>query len=301
MNPRLTILFAGSGAFGLPTLRALAERHDVRRVYTQPDRPAGRGKKLTPTPVAAWAMSAGLDVVRTANFNAEELPAADAVVVIAFGQKIGQGQANAPRLGAMNLHASLLPKYRGAAPIHHALVNGETVVGNSVIRLAERMDAGDVLGQSELAVEPSETTGELHDRLADDGPGLVLRVLDELAAGTNVARAQDDAQATAAPKLSRDDARLDFAAGATAVAARINGLSPWPGCRVSVEGHDLTLLRAAAEPGAGDPGVIDADGRIGTGDGRVRVLELQPSGKRPMDLKTYRNGRPWPAGAVVSV
>ena len=299
MPDRLEILFAGSGAFGVPTLKALAERHQVVRVYTQSDKPAGRGKKLQATPIADWAAERGLDVVKTPKFNDEALPEADALVVIAFGQKISQDQANHARLGAMNLHASLLPKYRGAAPIHHALLAGETIVGNSVIRLAERMDAGAVLGHSVLAVKASETTGELHDRLADDGPELMLRVIDELHAGTNVEREQDESQSTAAGKLSREDARLDFTRSAVALANQINALSPWPGCRVEIDGQPVTLLRAAAEPGSAAPGELDADGLIGTADGRLRVLDLQPAGKRPMDLKTYRNGRPWPAGARV--
>jgi methionyl-tRNA formyltransferase len=299
MTSDLDILFAGSGAFGVPTLRALADRHRVARVYTQPDQPAGRGKKLKPTPIADVANELGLEVVRTPRFNDEPLPEADALVVIAFGQKISQSQANHPRLGAMNLHASRLPRYRGAAPIHHALLNGETVVGNTVIRLADRMDAGAMLGQSEVAVNASETTGELHDRLADDGPGLVLKVLDDLAAGRAIERPQDESQATAAPKLSREDARLDFTRPATAVAATINGLSPWPGCRVSVAGHTLKLLRALATPGQGEPGLLDDDGTIATPDGRVRILELQPDGKPAMPLDAYRNGKPWPAGEPV--
>ena len=300
MVNRLKIIFAGSGAFGLPTLKALAERHEVAAVYTQPDRPAGRGKKLTPTPIAAWADEHGLKAVRTERFNGEMLPPADALVVIAFGQKISQEQANHARLGAMNLHASLLPKYRGAAPIHHAVAAGETVVGNSVIRLAEKMDAGAILGQSELAVGASETTGELHDRLADDGPDLVLRVLDELAAGTAVERPQDEDDATLAPKLSREDALLNFNRPATAVAAKINGLSPWPGCRVTVEKQTLTLLRAEAVNGTGAAGTLTDAGHIATPDGLVEVLEVQPQGKRPMSLKDYKNGRPWPAGSTVS-
>ena len=299
MSDRLRILFAGSGAFGLPTLQALVERHEVVRVYTQPDKPAGRGNKLTPTPVAQWCDENHIEAVRTPKFNDEALPDADVLVVIAFGQKISQSQADASRLGSMNLHASLLPKYRGAAPIHHALLAGETIVGNSVIRLAEKMDAGDVLGRNELAVNPSETTGELHDRLADAGPELVLRVIDELAAGTNVAEVQDHDAATAAGKLSRDDARLDFTRSAAEVVSKINALSPWPGCRVKVGGAAMTLLRAAAEPGTSQPGILDADGFIGTGDGRVRVIDIKPDGKRAMSLDTYRNGKPWEKGSVV--
>ena len=303
----LDILFAGSGAFGVPTLAALHERHRVVRVYTQPDKPAGRGKKLAATPVGEWAESAGLPLTKTGRLNAEPLPPADALVVIAFGQKISPAVTAHPRYGAVNLHASLLPAYRGAAPIHAALVNGETAVGNSVIRLADKMDAGAILGQSELAVNPAETTGELHDRLAADGPELVLKVLQDLAAGTAVEREQAHEQATLAKKLTREDAAIDFAQAATAVAAQVNGLSPWPGVQVRVldadgnEADRLMLLRG--RPAAGDaaadsgtPGTVDADGLIATGDGRLELLDVKPQGKRAMTLREYRNGKRWEPG-----
>ena len=300
---RLNILYAGSGAFGLPTLQALHDRHNVVRVYTQPDKPAGRGKKLAPTPVAEFAASHDLPLTKTDRLNTEPLPPADVLVVIAFGQKISPAVTNHPKHGAVNLHASLLPAYRGAAPIHAALVNGEAVVGNSVIRLADRMDAGAILGQSELAVKPAETTGELHDRLAAGGPELVLKVLDDLAAGTAVEREQAHDQATLAKKLSREDAAVDFAKAATAIAAKINGLSPWPSVQVRVldadgnEADRLTLLRA--RPAAGDsaaPGDVGGDGLIATADGRLELLEVKPQGKRAMTLSEYRNGNRWEPG-----
>ena len=300
---RLDILFAGSGAFGEPTLRALvAAGHRLAGVYTQPDKPAGRGKKLTPTPIAGVAESLGLAAVRTADLNAEALPPAEVLVVIAFGQKIVPAVVNHARLGSVNLHASILPKYRGAAPIHWAVVNGDPVTGNSVIRLADKMDAGAVLGQSELTIGEAETTGELHDRLAADGAPLVLRVLAELAAGTAVETAQDHAAATVAPKLSRATAVIDWSQSAALIARRINGLSPWPGCRVTVgELGTVTLVRA--RPGgatAAAPGTVVGDG-IAAGDGRaVTVLEIQPEGKRPMPLADYRRGRPWRDGLVVA-
>ena len=248
-NP-LDILFAGSGAFGEPTLRGLvAAGHRVVRVYTQPDRPAGRGKRLSATPMAVVAGELGLAVVRTADLNAEPLPPADVMVVIAFGQKIGPAAVNHARLGSVNLHASLLPKYRGAAPINWAMLAGDAATGNSVIRLAERMDAGAVLGQSQLTIGESETAGELHDRLAADGAPLVLRVLSELAAGAAVETPQDQALATTAPKLSRQTAVVDWGRPAAEVVRRINGLSPWPGCRVRLLDGDretatVTLVRA---------------------------------------------------------
>ena len=299
----LQILFAGSGAFGVPTLERLIERHVVAHVYTQPDRPAGRGKAMTPTPVAELAAARGLALTRTANLNAEPLPPAEVLVVIAFGQKISPGVTGHPRLGAVNLHASRLPKYRGAAPIHWALMNGERVVGNSVIRLAEQMDAGAILGMSEVNVLDAETTGELHDRLALDGTGLMLRVLDELASGTAVEREQDHTAATLAPKLSRASSAIDFNEPAARVAARINGLSPWPGCQVRLMDGDaerdvLTLLRAIpAVHTRAEPGTITTDGRLACGEGTaLEVLDLQPRGKRPMSLAAYRNGKPWEPG-----
>ncbi len=302
----LTILFAGSGAFGEPTLRALvAAGHRVVRVYTQPDRPAGRGKKLTPTPIATVAAELGLDVVRTANLNAEPLPAADVLVVIAFGQKIAPAAVAHARLGSVNLHASLLPKYRGAAPINWAVISGDAITGNSIIRLADKMDAGAVLGQSRVTIGESETVGELHDRLAADGAPLMLRVLSDLAAGTAVEVEQDHAAATIAPKLSRQTAVLDWTQPAAVVARRINGLSPWPGCRVRLVGDiapvaSVTFTRARpGGPSPAMPGTIDGTG-VAAGDGRlVEILEVQPEGRRPMATAEFRNGRPWRDGMRV--
>lgn len=303
----LRVIFAGSGEFGIPTLEALrGAGHEIIRVVTQPDRPAGRGRALTPTPVAAVAVGAGLDVLRTADINKESLPPADVMVVIAFGQKIAEHQVNHPRLGSVNLHASRLPRYRGAAPINWAIINGERTAGNSVIRLAQRMDAGAVLGQSELTIGDLETAGELHDRLALDGAPLVLRVLDELATGRAVEMVQDESRATLAPKLSRESAALDWMRPADEVARRIRGLYPWPGCRVSLcdaEGTpiaSLRLVRARPGPGEGprwEPGEVMSNGLVQAGDGAgVEIIEVQPDGKRPMLLAHYRRGHPWQPG-----
>ncbi|HEX8911364.1 MAG TPA: methionyl-tRNA formyltransferase [Humisphaera sp.] len=309
MTPPLTILFAGAGEFGVPTLRALvAAGHKVPLVVTQPDKPAGRGAKLTPTPVAAAAVELGLPVVKTADINAEPLPPADLLVVIAFGQKIGEHVVNAPRLGAVNLHASRLPRYRGAAPINWAILAGETVAGNSVIRMAKKMDAGAVLGMSEVPIGELETAGELHDRLSLDGVGLMTRVIDDLAAGLAAEREQDHAAATLAPKLSRELAKLDFAKPAAEVARTIRGLSPWPGCRVKVLSADgspagtLRLVRARAHPSGtatAKPGEVLASGHVAAGDGAVELVEVQPDGKRPMPLGDYRRGNAWHAGMRV--
>jgi methionyl-tRNA formyltransferase len=301
----LDLIFSGSGEFGLPTLRALVGAgHRIAQVYSQPDRPAGRGKKLTPTPIAQYCLENNLPLVRTENINAEHLPPADAMVVIAFGQKIAQDIVNHPRLGSVNLHASILPKYRGAAPINWAIIRGEMVTGNSVIRLVDKMDAGPVLGQTEIEIGELETAGELHDRLADDGAPLMLRVLDQLASGTATEIEQDHSQASLAPKLTRDASRIFWTRTSYEIARQIRGLYPWPGCRMRVldesgqeRGH-LTLVRARSSSRvSADLGQITTWGLVAAGDGNgLEIVEVQPEGKRPMPLSAYRNGHPWEPG-----
>jgi methionyl-tRNA formyltransferase len=297
------ILFAGSGEFGSPTLRALVEAgHKLLHVYTQPDRPAGRGKKLTPTPIAILAEELGLPVTRTADINVEPLPIADLLVVIAFGQKIAESVVNHSRLGSVNLHSSLLPKYRGAAPINWAVINGDEITGNSIIRLANKMDAGAVVAQNQLTIGESETAGELHDRLARLGVPLMLDCVSKLQFGTAKEKQQDDSLATIAPKLSRQNTQLDWSKPARVIVRQINGLSPWPGCRVSLtesgnEVAKLTLVRSRPANTTGEPGTIQPDGTIAAGDGKsVEIIELQPEGRRPMRLIDFQNGRPWKSG-----
>ena len=311
----MRIIFAGSGEFGLPALRALRDSgHAIVQIYSQPDRPAGRGRKLTPTPIAQYAIDENLPIVRTADINKENLPAADVLIVIAFGQKIAPHVVDHARYGAINLHASLLPKYRGAAPIHWAILNGETITGNSVIRLAQKMDAGAVLAQSQVQIGELETTGELHDRLAQDGPFLILNVLAQMEQGTLIETPQDESQATLAPKLSRETSLIDWTRPAVEIARQIRGLYPWPGCRVKLMRDDeqiaqLTLVRARAirtdsphaTPGRDVviPGTITPTGSIATGEGLIEIVEVHPEGKRPMPLHDFTNGRPWGAGMLL--
>ena len=320
--PPLKIIFAGAGEFGLPTLRALFEsatpdshEHstlpplEIVHVFSQPDRPAGRGRKLAPTAISQLALDHHLPLTRTQDINAEPLPPADLMIVIAFGQKISQAVANHPRLGSVNLHSSRLPKYRGAAPINWAVIDGQTITGNSIIRLAERMDAGRVLAMSTLQIGELETAGELHDRLAADGAPLMLQAIQRLANGTAEETEQDESQATRALKLNRESTRIDWTHPAQKIANQIRGMYPWPGCRVKIvdpttqkELDRLTLVRARAlvqtraRP-ATAIGYITADQAVATSDGAVEILELQPEGKRPMPLSAYTNGHPWPEGA----
>lgn len=262
---------------------------------------------MTPTPISQWAQSAGVHLLRTDNINQESLPQADVMVVIAFGQKIAPQIAGHCRLGSINLHASRLPRLRGAAPINWSIINGDTTTGNSVIRLAQKMDAGAVLAQSELPIGSTETAGELHDRLAEDGPTLIAKVLDELAAGTATETPQDESLATLAPKLWRKSAVLDFSRSADEVARRIRGLFPWPGCRVRLRdeiGKELLSLRlararAVANASPGRPGQILTDGTVRAGEGAAEILQLQPESRSVMSLDDYRRGHPWPAGGML--
>lgn len=296
----MNLVFLGSGAFGLPTLQALSREHTVTAVVSQPDRPAGRGGKTTPTPIAAWAAGhmPGVPLLRPERVNEpavrDEVRAfdADAWVVIAFGQYLGS-KLIADRF-AINLHASLLPRWRGAAPINAAVLAGDTETGNSVITIAKEMDAGDVLGRSRRAIDPLQTAGELHDQLAADGPELVLDVLNRHAANTLDPIVQDESRVTLAAKMSKADGYIDFNAPADDVRCRVHGLTPWPGVTVSHRTSPLKLLRAAPGPATdAPPGTItDTSGNVACGDGRaVTLVEVQPAGKRPMPWTDYANGR----------
>jgi len=301
----MRVAFLGSGAFGLPTLEHLAAHHDVVGVVTQPDKRAGRGKTLTPTPVGAWAAErlAGVALVKPANINDDKVRElvrswdCDAWVVIAFGQKLGEALL-ADRF-AINLHASLLPRWRGAAPINHAILAGDAETGNSVITLADRMDAGLVLGQSRRAIGPDKTKDDLHDLLAEDGPALIKRVLEQHASGTLEPVTQDESLVTLAGKLSKGDAWVDLDRSADEVRWRINGLSPWPAVSVEFAGERVKILRAGATESEGGssesvPGTVldPARGIVACGGGSaVRLICVQPPGKKPMAFRDFANGR----------
>ncbi len=313
---KLRLVFFGSGAFGLPTLRHLAARHEVLAIVTQPDRPAGRGGKETPTPIAEWAArdASVRDVVIrkperisvASEIEAIRALPAHAWVVIAYGQKLPRALL-ADRF-AINLHASLLPRWRGAAPINAAMLAGDPETGNSVITLADQMDAGLVLAQSKRAIGPTMTAGELHDALSADGPALVERVLQEhcdverrgSGGAALTGMVQDPSRVTLAPKLSKADGWVDFGASARRCRERIHALTPWPGVAVELHGPMVKLLRVRDE--AADKDVAASVGATGTlfdpeqglvacGDGTtLRLLEVQPAGKRAMAWPDFARG-----------
>ena len=307
----MRLLLFGCGDFGLPTFEALAQHHDIVVVISQPDRPAGRKRVITPTPIAAWAQAHHLPVHKVDQVNTPQFidivraSRADASVVIAFGQKLPPQLIDAMGKLAINLHASLLPKYRGAGPINWAMIRGEHTTGVAVIGLAQQMDAGDVYARVSLPIDPNETAGELHDRLAALGPAVVQMVLDDLERAALKPQPQDHAQATTAPKLKKADGTVDFNQPAECVRARIHGLTPWPGCRVrqvtqqTNESHTLALLRAKDDPGASHdvaPGTLLNDYRVACASGTVQLLEVQPPGKPVMSADAFARGHAMHAG-----
>lgn len=302
----MRVVYFGAGSFGVPTLQWLSQHHTVTGIVTQPDKPAGRGADLTPTPIAAWAAAnlPGVPLLKPVKCNAPEVVAAirgweaEAWVVIAFGQKLGK--ALLEDRFAVNLHASLLPRWRGAAPINAAVLAGDRETGNSVITLADTMDAGLVLAQSRRAIEPLQTAGELHDLLAADGPALISEVLDRHARGATQAHAQDPALVTLAGKFVKADGVVDFSAPASVCRARVHGLTPWPGVTVSFRGAPVKLLRvreaegvpAGAQAAALGSIVDPSAGLVACGGGTaLQILELQPAGKRAQSWKDFQNGQ----------
>ncbi|MEM6332156.1 MAG: methionyl-tRNA formyltransferase [Planctomycetota bacterium] len=310
--------FFGSGAFGIPSLDALHAAHDVPLVVTQPPRPAGRKRTLTPTPIHQHAESLGLPVAHEENVNEQAFVdriaglALDASIVIAFGQKLGEPLIEAMGRLAVNLHGSLLPAYRGAAPIQRAVMNGDATTGVCVIGLAQRMDAGPIYAERSLDIEPTETSGELHDRLALLGPDAVLAVLDDLAHDRLAPTAQDESLATRARKLTKAEGTVAFDQPAERVRAMINGLNPWPGCRVrwtrAADGStcEIILRRASAEPSSSPSrtdetsathGVaLDDAGRFACETGAIRVLDVQAPGKPVQTWDVFARGQRFSAG-----
>lgn len=304
----MKLLFFGSGEFGLPTLADLHARHQLLAVVTQPDRPAGRKRVLTPTPVGQWAQEQGLTVLKQQDVNepafVEQIQqfGAEASVVIAFGQKLSPALIDAMGRLAVNLHASLLPKYRGAAPINWAMIEGERVTGVSVIELAQRMDAGRVYATASLDIDPNETAGELHDRLAQLGPQAVGKTLNDLANDALQPGVQDESQATRATKLHKQDGTVSFDQPAEQIRQRVHGLTPWPGCRVTwrpVKGGDakeLFLRRVAVDEGTNSPAEQASPGEvlpglhIATSAGLLRLVELQAPGTRVMSAEAFAAG-----------
>ncbi|MFQ5414626.1 MAG: methionyl-tRNA formyltransferase [Phycisphaerae bacterium] len=304
----MRLVLLGSGEFALPTLRYLAESdHDVVAVVTQPARPSGRGRRTAETPVYAAAVESGIPTLAPDDVNAPEVVArlrsmdVRLGVVIAFGQKLGASLLATMPAGCVNLHASLLPKYRGAAPIQWAVAGGEEKTGVTVFRIVERMDAGPILASRWTYIKPDETAGELHDRLACIGVDAVRAALELYDDGAMPpGTPQDDGQATRAPKLRKRDGWIDFARPARRVADHIRGMTPWPGATARYEARDgrwekTIIVRARpadVPPGPSlEPGTIDERRYVAAADGFLEILEIRPSSGRIMTWRDFVNGR----------
>ena len=298
--PPLRLIFAGSPAAAVPSLEALiAGPHEVVAVVTREDAPVGRKRVLTPTPVAEVAEAAGIRVVKANRLApvTDELVAlnADLGVVVAYGGLIREPLLSAPRLGWVNLHFSLLPRWRGAAPVQHAVIAGDAETGAMVFRLVPELDAGPVVATLRRPIGAHETAGRLLEVLADEGATLLAGAVADLADGTAVFEEQVG-EPTLAPKLTAADGRLDWSQAGERVAARVRGTTPEPGAFTEVAGERLKVHAAALAHGGAalPPGRIEArEGRIlvGTVDVPLELLEVQPAGKRPMPAADWWRGR----------
>jgi methionyl-tRNA formyltransferase len=293
----MRILFYGTPDFALPTLRGLLAHHAVVAVVTQPDRPAGRGQRPQAPPAKQLAVAHGLPVVQPPRLRdpgwAERLAAfgAEVAVVVAFGQILPRAVLDVPARGSINVHASLLPRGRGAAPIAWSIIRGERETGITTFRMEEGMDTGPMLLQRAVAIGAEETAGELAVRLADLGAAVLLETLDRLEALTPVP--QDATAATLAPRLRKEDGVLDWTRPAAELAARVRGLNPWPGAATHGPTGRLVLWRARAVAGRGEPGVLTRAGStlaIGAGEGLLEPTEVQPENRRAMPWATFLNG-----------
>ncbi|MHC4482122.1 MAG: methionyl-tRNA formyltransferase [Planctomycetota bacterium] len=304
----MKVICLGSGEFGIECLNVLTDSsHSLDFIATQPPHPAGRGRKSRPTPVACWAKDRSIPFIETDNINAPDIidkiseVGADLIVVIAFGQKIGKELINLAHRGAINVHASLLPKYRGAAPINWAIINGESQTGISIISLAEKMDAGDILAQAKTDIGVDETAGQLHDRLAQMAAPLLLKTLDQIDAGTAVYAEQDHSKATLAPKLKKSDGFLDFSDSASALRNRILGLWPWPGAsavylsKKAAKSQRITIAMAEVVESPNPPGLpvgtLDEHLNVICGQNALRVTRIKPAGSPLMHFEAFVNGR----------
>ena len=284
----------GTPEFSVPVLDALHQAHEIVAVYCQPPRPAGRGKADRPSPVQQRAEALGLPVRHPDSLRGDEAVAAfsalnaDVAVVVAYGLILPQAVLDAPLHGCLNIHASLLPRWRGAAPIHRAIIAGDRETGVCIMQMEAGLDTGPVLQREALAIGPEETTAELHDRLSTLGAGLILQALDRLP--SLVPEPQPAEGVTYAAKIDKAEARVDFSRPAVEVDRLIRGLSPFPGGWVMVNGERVKLLRSRLAEGAGTPGRVLGGFTIACGTGAVEITEAQREGKRPMPASEVLRG-----------
>jgi len=294
----MRIIFMGSPEFSVPALRALHAAHEIVCVYAQPPKPAHRGQRETPCPVHLAGLELGLPVRTPARVRRDAAEhaafaalAADVAVVAAYGLILPPAMLEAPRLGCINIHASLLPRWRGAAPIHAAVLAGDAESGITIMRMEEGLDTGPMLLRQAMPLHPRITTPELHDALSAMGASLILRALAEQPTATP----QPEAGATYAAKLSKADGLLDWREPAVALERRVRAMNPWPGAFFPLGGDNIRVLDAMAEPGTGVPGQQLSPGLIACGEGALRLLRLQRPGRAAMEADAFLRGTALPA------
>lgn len=298
----MNLIFMGTPDFSVPALRALAARHTILAVYSQPPRPAGRGQKDRPSPVHQAALDLGLPVRHPVNFRdpadvaAFAALKADAAVVVAYGLLLPKPVLEAPAKGCLNIHASLLPRWRGAAPIHRAILEGDPQTGISIMQMDAGLDTGPVLLCRATPIGPGDTTGDLHDRLATMGAEMITETLNRL--DTLTPEPQPAEGVTYAKKIDKAEARIDWTRPAEQVARQINGLSPFPGAWCLMGSERLKLLRARPVTGEGAPGQPLHGLTIACGTGAVEILLAQREGKRPMEAQDLLRGLTLPPTLV---
>jgi methionyl-tRNA formyltransferase len=314
----MVVVFFGTPAFAVPTLEALLHSsHTVAAVVTQPDRPRGRGQKTTASPVKDAAVAASIPVLQPASVKTPEFAVdlsalhADIGVVAAYGQILTQQLLDTPRLGMINVHASLLPRYRGAAPVHRSIINGDAETGVTIMRMVKALDAGPMIAVARTPIGAGQTSDELERQLATAGAQLLAATLEDIAAGRHHETPQDDSASTYAPRLTRDDGRIDWNWTAARIHNLIRGLHPWPHAVTFANGKRLILHRSRpadmatlkGSPRLPAPGTIrDASGehvRVATGDGALDLIELQAEGGRPMSARDFLAGHPLTPGTVL--
>lgn len=305
------VVFMGTPEFAVPSLQKLIQTQAVVGVVTQPDRPAGRGRQLRPSPVKTAAENAGIPLYQPKSLRSEESAAPlrnwqpDVIVVAAFGQILRPHVLNLPVHGCINVHASLLPRWRGASPIQHALMAGDQETGITLMRMDEGLDTGPMYCQESLPIFPDDTAATLHDRLAELGANLLGRHLDGIISGQIEADPQDDALATYAPLIKKEAGQLDWQRSSDELDRHVRAMTPWPGAFTTWQGHPVKIL--ACQPtvetlSSGRPGQIftrkDAV-LVQTGDGSLRLDSLQLAGKKAMNVADFIHGRPDFVGAIL--
>ena len=309
----LRIVFMGTPDFAVPALKAIHQRgHHIMRVMTQPDRPKGRGRRLSPPPVKVAAETLGLPVCQPPQVDDADVVAGlralapDALVVVAYGQILPAPVLKIPRFGAINIHASLLPKFRGAAPIQWAVISGEHETGVTTMMMDTGVDTGDILLSAATPIAENDTAQTLHDRLAEMGGPLILETLEGLAAGTLTPTPQDPERATTAPMLEKSDGIIDWGTPAKDIAARIRGLTPWPGAFTTIGGSRVKVLAATvtASDEAAAPGTVlrrfDNQLVVAAGRDALSITRVQGASGKQLAIADYLRGNPVPPGTVLA-